>query len=407
MHSHDLVFSRSNLEFSPALDDRRSSALAHANSLGMPTRRLEAWHYTDLRQLMRGKLDENFSSIDGQSDVSSKVAISSPYHIHFTGTEVIVSQALINSGAVTVSSILESHDYLLALDESDAMPAYNMALLNGGCDIHVSASLEEPIAMYYSGGQHTRHKLTLSEGVFLQLFEVMSASQYVNLVVDTNLSAHAHLKHTVLHSSGDVVSLNRVSLGADAQFDKHIVCASNSVARHDVETAIQGQGARASLNGVVISDARAHIDLTSAIRHQAGNTTSATLVRSVVADTGRAVFQGKICVDRDAQKVEAVQNSNALLLSEQASMSAKPELEIYADDVACAHGSTIGEIDRDALFFLRSRGIPEDEAIALLLEGFLSEVVAEVDNDDIRLCVNGFISDRLSQLDVSQINFEE
>jgi Fe-S cluster assembly protein SufD len=146
------------------------------------------------------------------------------------------------------------------------------------------------------------------------------------------------------------------------------------------------------LTGLVFAHDAMHVDLTSVIDHRVADTNSQTLVRTILQDEARAVFQGKIIVERDAQRVDAQQKSDALMLSRNAEMNSKPELEIYADDVACAHGSTIGELDADALFFLRSRGIDQKVAQQMLIEGFLSVALNEISSANLRDFVQDYLS---------------
>lgn len=404
MHSGQNIASRGDLSLSPLLVEKRNAALARAEKLGLPTKRLEAWHYTDLRQLLK---ETDIKGRQEEAHVGSEIALSSPYYIDLKAEEIVVSPELMASDAITISPLLENETYLASIDEVDAMAAYNLALFDGGYAIEIHSTLAQPLVLRYSAGQHVRQKLNIASGVFVELVEILGTEQYINLVMDTELESGAKLQHTVVQETGSVVSLNRIQLGDHAQFNKNIICATSRVARHDVQVSLCGVGAHAKLNGIIVAQAKAHIDFTSTIRHQSGDTSSATLIRSIIADNARAVFQGKICVDRDAQKVEAEQNSNAILLSDRAAMNAKPELEIYADDVACAHGSTIGEIDRAALFFLRSRGIGADEAITLLLKGFVSEVLEDLENESLQSFVYQFIAERLSHIDVSQINYED
>lgn len=404
MHSGQNISSRVDLSLSPLFVEKRMAALAYADKLGLPTKRLEAWHYTDLRQLLK---DTDIKDSKDDALIGSDTVISSPYYIDLKAEEIIVSPELLTSDAITISPLLENEAYLASIDEVDAMAAYNLALFDGGYAIDIHSALAHPLVLRYSAGQHVRQKLNIASDVSVELVEVLETEQYINLVMDTELKSGAKLQHTVLQERGSVVSLNRILLGDNAQFNKNIICATSRVARHDVQASLCGVGAHVKLNGIIVAQSKAHIDLTSTIRHQSGDTSSATLIRSIIADDARAVFQGKICVDRDAQKVEAEQNSNALLLSDRAAMNAKPELEIYADDVACAHGSTIGEIDRDALFFLRSRGIGVEEAITLLLQGFVSEVLEDIQNEALYAFVCQFIAERLNHIDVSQINSED
>ena len=185
--------------------------------------------------------------------------------------------------------------------------------------------------------------------------------------------------HRIVVQTGAWIALSfcRVKLGAGATFRQFILGEGGKLAR--VETVVEADGADTTieLNGVYLAGAERHADLTSTIMMGATGGTARQLIKGVARKRGRGVFQGKIVVERGAQKTDARQYHHGMLLEEGAEIFAKPELMIHADDVACAHGNTAGGLDESALFYLRSRGVPEDEARAMLIEAFLTEAVPE------------------------------
>ncbi|MBY0564491.1 MAG: SufD family Fe-S cluster assembly protein [Hyphomonadaceae bacterium] len=183
------------------------------------------------------------------------------------------------------------------------------------------------------------------------------------------------LTRIVLQAEAPGVALDaiHVRLGAGAVFRQFIFAEGAKLARVETHVLVDGERAEVELNGVYLCGDARHADLTSVITHRAASSQTQQLVKGAARKGGRGVFQGKIVVERMAQKTDARQNHKGLLLEEGAEIFAKPELMIFADDVACAHGNTAGGIDRDGLFYLRSRGLPEPEARALLTEAFLLE----------------------------------
>jgi Fe-S cluster assembly protein SufD len=174
-----------------------------------------------------------------------------------------------------------------------------------------------------------------------------------------------------------------VTLGAGATFQQFILGEGARLAR--IETSVTAaEGAVVQMNGVYLAAARRHVDLTSRVAHTAPGVNTRQLVRGVARKGGRGVFQGKFLVERAGQKTDASMQHNALLLEEGAEVFAKPELEIYADDVACAHGNTAGQLDEDAVFYLRQRGIPDVDARAMITRAFLIEAVPDWMDDDLR-----------------------
>ncbi len=178
-------------------------------------------------------------------------------------------------------------------------------------------------------------------------------------------------------ANGVGVSFNRVVVGAGARFSQFIIAEGAKLARIETHVAIEGEGAEVTLNGAYLADAGMHADLTSVIHHKTASAATRQLIKGVARKGGRGVFQGKIVVDRAAQLTDARQYHHGMLLEAGAEIFAKPELMIFADDVQCAHGNTAGGIDAAALFYMRSRGIPEAFARAMLIESFLTEAIPE------------------------------
>lgn len=179
----------------------------------------------------------------------------------------------------------------------------------------------------------------------------------------------------IQRSEGVCLSAAHVSLSAGATFRQLVVAEGSKLTRIETHVAVEGEGAHVELNGVYMVGPGRHADLTSVIEHKVGSGTTRQLIKGVAAKGGRGVFQGKIMVDRGAQKTDARQYHHGLLLEAGAEIYAKPELMIHADDVQCAHGNTAGGLDERALFYMRSRGLLEAEARALLIEAFLVEAI--------------------------------
>jgi Fe-S cluster assembly protein SufD len=352
----------------PALDDLRQNLWQRALDLGLPTRRIEAWHYTDLARLL-----------DRPSAKQPSLDVVGPLpdmpQIKFSGGAIEVKDA----SGLNLRPILESPTLICDVadhDAAEAMLAFNLALLAGGAHLRVAEGAQEELCVVYEGDgvQHLRHAIHVEAGATLTLLEIYRGGGYGNVVSDITIDAGGVVNHIKLHTSGAAITLTRATLGASARYVAHHVIAGEQVARHESRINLDDAAAHASLSGALLARAGAHQDVTSVISHNRADTSSETQIRSLVDATARAVFQGKVVVARDAQRVDAQQQSRALLLAENAEMNVKPELEIYADDVACAHGSTVGALDKDALFFLRSRGIPETVARQMLVRGFLSDV---------------------------------
>ena len=200
--------------------------------------------------------------------------------------------------------------------------------------------------------------------------------------------------HRIVLQRGEGVALShcRVRLGAGATFRQCIIAEGARLARIETHVSVEGEGAQVDLAGVYLCAGGRHADLTSTITHSATSGKTAQLIKGVARKGGRGVFQGSIVVERGAQQTEAHQYHHGMLLEDGAEIFAKPELMIFADDVVCAHGNTAGGLDESVLFYLRSRGVPEAEARALLTEAFLLEALPDWMPPDVHAQIEGRIA---------------
>lgn len=195
---------------------------------------------------------------------------------------------------------------------------------------------------------------------------------------DWSVGEGAELTRIVIQTGKELpLSVTRVRLAAGAKYTQFVLSFGARLSRIETHVAVEGEGVEVTMNGAYLAGPGRHADLTSVIEHKAAGAVTRQLIKGVARKGGRGVFQGKIVVDRIAQKTDARQHHRGLLLEEGAEIFAKPELMIHADDVQCAHGNTAGGLDERSLFYMRSRGIPEAEARALLIEAFLTETIPE------------------------------
>lgn len=225
-------------------------------------------------------------------------------------------------------------------------------------------------------------EIDIGDGAGLDLIEnwigeagALGAGQVVLTV-----APNAKVTRTVTQRASEgtvLVSRAYAKLETGARFSQFVLAEGAKLARIETHVSIEGEGAEVTLNGAYLTGAGRHADLTSVIEHKAPGGVTRQLIKGVARNGGRGVFQGKIVVERGAQKTDARQHHQGLLLEYGAEIFAKPELMIHADDVQCAHGNTAGGLDERALFYMRSRGIPEAQARALLIEAFLAETIPE------------------------------
>ena len=194
----------------------------------------------------------------------------------------------------------------------------------------------------------------------------------------------AHIKCAIDGSSASHLSNVAAKVGADASYRVFQLTAGPQLARNDLTVEMAGTGSKLDISGAFLARGTAHIDTTLVVDHKVPHCESRELFKGVLADRARGVFQGKIIVRPGAEKTDGKQMARALLLSQDAEFDSKPELEIYADDVACGHGATVTELDENLMFYCRSRGIPEAQARGLLIEAFIGEAIEKIEHEAVR-----------------------
>jgi Fe-S cluster assembly protein SufD len=214
-----------------------------------------------------------------------------------------------------------------------------------------------------------------------------AGTYFTNAVTEIAVESSAVVDHyRIQHESMDGfhIGLSAVHAGRAATVSSHAIALGGAIARHDVVAVLDGEGVDCTLNGLYLSDGRRLVDTHTTIDHAKPHCSSHEVYKGVLAGHGRAVFNGKIVVRPDAQKTDAKQTNRALLLSDDATINTKPQLEIFADDVKCTHGAAVGQLDEDALFYLRSRGLTQKDARDLLIHAFAADILTRVKVEDLR-----------------------
>ncbi|MFC3069906.1 Fe-S cluster assembly protein SufD [Phenylobacterium soli] len=272
----------------------------------------------------------------------------------------------------------------------------SLVVANGGPDARISLGAGEAktIALRFlsrGSGSHTaRAEVEVAAGGRLTLLESYEGDEggYVaHAGIDVSLGEGATLERIVLAADGAegvCVSETEVRFGEGADFGQSVFLSGARRQRIETRLAHPGHGAKVRMDGVYLLAGKRHADLTTVVTHAGTDGVTMQMAKGVVRDQARGVFQGRIVVTEGADRTDARMEHHALILSDRAEVDAKPELEIYADDVSCSHGNTVGALDEDALFYARQRGIPEAEAKALLTEAFIGEVVDRIAHEGAR-----------------------
>ncbi len=372
---------------------------------GLPGTKLEEWRYTNVSEL--AALDWRLSSGPVPEIARDELeALASPVFacglLVFANGRLVPGLSTLRAPGVEVLSFAaarrEGEARLLSrvgsLVDVKAHPfaALASALLDDGALIRLPAGtrLEQPLHLVFlslPGGAPTAAQPRVfieagrgSRGVVVQDHVSLSnAPAFTNAVSELHVGVEAELDWVLLQRESDAtfqVSLAAALLERDAKLATHTLTLGGRFVRNDLTVTLAGEGAVATLNGLFLGSGERLVDNHSFVDHALPHGTSRELYKGVLADRSRGVFRGRVRVRPDAQKTDAHQSNPNLLLSEGAEIDSKPQLEIFADDVKCSHGSAIGRSDENALFYLRSRGIDEAAARALLVRGFAAEVLA-------------------------------
>jgi len=397
----------------PAVRAWREEALDAFAALGVPHRRVEAWKYTDLRALMTavhplGGLD-GAEQVDVNASLGRTLANVEAYRVVFAGGKFRPDLSTLQ-GAPGISfkplcsklkSESEAADALaaLTLPKGDVVAALSTAFATSGALISIAPGrkLDKPIhfiviAPGEGSAYALRNAIMLGDGAEASIIEThfgAGASQAWSYSA-LEIGKGATLKHARLTQSEASLHLSSatVTLGEGAVYEPTHAAIGGALTRSEGTIRFTGPHARATYNAAILARGRSHVDFTLVVDHAAPHCESRELVKAVLDDRARAVFQGKVAVQRGAQKTDGKQMANALLLSNDAEFDSKPELEIFADDVVCGHGATAGQLDEDLMFYLQARGIPEAQARALLIAAFVGAALDTVDNEGLHAALD-------------------
>jgi Fe-S cluster assembly protein SufD len=394
------------------LNTRRKAAIAAFAQSGMPTRRVEEWKYTDIAAALEEGLEPltPFRAVPGAitstgayaPEGATQILIVDGFLHWIGGVELSDAIVVVDLAQLSVRTPewVEKNLGLHAATEDQLLGAASLGLMRGGVAIRVRAGAEglPPLHLNFvnlargrSVMNHTRVLIILDEGASLKLVETHSGNgedQHLsNIGMELVLAKNADLSHVRFQEeSGKTVHVTSVGaeLARDARYNALVANFGAKLSRIDMNVKLAAPGATASVHSVTALTDSAHADVTTVMDHAAPHTVSKQLFKSVLGGRARSVSQGKVTVREGAVKSDSHQLFKALLLGERAEADAKPELEIYADDVVCGHGTAIGSLDANALFYLRSRGIPEAEAKSMLVRAFLGEAIDGLADEEIR-----------------------
>jgi Fe-S cluster assembly protein SufD len=412
------------------LERLRAGAMERFEDSGFPSVKAEEWKYTNVAAIAAADFQPASLQTSAESEVDSQTL--APFrHLETSKSQLVFINGKLREDLSALTAIPEG---VVALDLSAAIAderyreivwkhlaqqadyvvnsftALNTALISHGAFVYIpkDAIVSVPLnLLFISDGapvaSFPRVLVVAEENSSATLIEsyasIKDAKYFTNAVVEIVLSEGAHLEHYKLQRESTEafhIATTAADLGRNSSYDATTITFGARLSRHDINVTIDNEGAECWVDGLYLVANAQHTDTHSVIDHRKPHCTSHQLYKGILDGKSRAVFNGKIFVRHDAQKTDAMQTNKNLLLSNEARVDTKPQLEILADDVKCAHGAAVGQIDQDEMFYLETRGIHPDLARNLLTYGFAEEVIGKITIDSIRAQLDEAVLNRLN-----------
>ena len=420
-------FQQSNLGLKE-LDNIRLKSFKKFEALGFPTKKQENWKYTDLKAI----IDSNFKSLQifkdqKNSKYNSKLLIRNFEHnqiILLNGNFIESNFNFEDEKKISIKSlkvVLESKTEFEKIknyfdDEQNSMVSLNHALVKDGIVLKTdnNYSFNKPLIIYNLFDKTADSKI-INNKVFISLGENSKLSlvdyyecennikYFNNTIHNYNIEKNAILKKFSINASIDGsynYNSTKINSYSNSIFENFLLSLGPNFIKNEIHCNLLENYSSCFVNGIMLLDGNQHHELKTNVNHKFENCKSSQLIKSVLLDKSNGTYQGKIYVDKTAQKTNGYQLSKALILSESSQFNSKPELEIYADDVKCSHGSTTGNIDENSVFYLMSRGLTKQQANKLIVEGFLNEAIETITESNIKKLILQFFIERIKKVNI-------
>jgi Fe-S cluster assembly protein SufD len=387
---------------------RGAGALEQVRRQGLPHRRFEDWKYSDLREALAAA-----EGAAAGTEIGNPFAALNYPRIEIREGSLATTSVQLPAGIEIVD--LSSHtvpplwvERLLGTLLHDGLSGAALALMAGGVAFRVcsGAILQHPIGLFFRShnSHHARVLLVVEDGAEVALLEHHAHhGRLANIGMEIVLEKGASLRHVRLaQGTADtaLVQTIGVSQAEGSRYQAHFSDLGARLSRLELHLSLDGVATQTDLRGLQVLAAGRHSDVTTRINHQAERTASVQVFKQVLGARARAAYQGRITVAQGADGTDSRQTAKAILLDASAEADLKPELLIFADDVQCAHGAAIGDLDADSLFYLRSRGLGEQEARSLLLRAFLEDVISTIASEPVRSCLWRVVDEALAEIGV-------
>ena len=375
---------------------------------GFPNRRDENWKFSDLNQIIK----KNIGDLSFYNDYSLSNKIDTSVFIDGLEHNKIV---FVNGRIEKIDFDYEKKDKIKIIDEPEidnrsnnfnSLIDLNKAFTNKSCKILIKKDyqLEKPLIIYHVTNDKIKSKninlsldFQLEENSSLRLIDLFndnSEKNFLNIFYNFDLKQDSILKNykiDKIENTNVKYSFNNIEQAANSLSETFILSSGSHFFKNEINCNLNGKYSSAFINGIFSLSNDRHHEVRTTINHLTENTKSYQLIKSVLNDSSKAVYQGKIFVNSEAQKTDGYQLSKAILLNEASEFNAKPELEIYADDVKCSHGSASGSLDEDSIFYIMSRGLDYQQSRELLINGFLLDVIEKITDSEIKNLIKNMI----------------
>ena len=413
------------IDFHQELHNVRSQAIKNFESKGFPTKKEESWKYTSLNTILK-----NDFSVFPKKENTIEFAEVKKYFLHEIDTYKVVfidgtfSSFLSSTShdgldVCLMSSALNKPKYKMCIDEyfnniaskEESLTSLNTAFASEGAYINIPKSkvVEKPIEIiYFSTGSEAalmvqpRNLVIVGENAHVQIIE-RHQSLNDNPVLTNSVTEIFAQKRAIVDyykiqndvQTANLIDNTYIAQKQESHVSVHTFSFGGNITRNNLNFYHQGERIDSTLKGVTIIGDKQHVDHYTLVQHATPNCESHQNYKTILDGSSTGVFNGKIFVEKEAQKTDAFQKNNNILLSDKATINAKPQIEIFADDVKCSHGCTIGQLDENAMFYMQQRGIPKKEAKALLMYAFTSEVTGSIKIPELRSKIARIIADKL------------
>ncbi|MFA7272661.1 MAG: Fe-S cluster assembly protein SufD [Crocinitomicaceae bacterium] len=400
-------WTETNLPFSAKILSEAKTVLENTP---FPTTRTEAWKYTRVTKISKSAFQNSASTLANVApfnvltDAITLVFVNGHFQKDLSSNEVLDGLTISNLAACSDEQLATLGEIVPL--ENEVFSALNTLYANDGVFIHVQAGkiLSKSIQVLFiqdgdSQQGQIRNFISVEKNaqahVVMGYFSADATDCFSNSLTEVHLADNANLTIDKIQLENETalqIATEQVNQTRDSIFTINTVTLDGLLVRNNLNIAVNGQNCNTHLNGIYLTKGRQHVDNHTVVDHRVPNCESFELYKGVMDENSTAVFNGKVFVRKDAQKINAFQSNGNVLLSDNATINSKPELEIYADDVKCSHGSTTGQLDEEAVFYLRARGISEKTARHLMISAFVGDALEKIENEEVLNFVEGILA---------------